>query len=175
MLADGPIRNVHYHNRQRRTAMKWVKITLTLTSYLSVTSAGCCRRVVSSVSPHYIRLWNSSKASWRVRAWTTVADWCGWKQGAGVDGTGSRTVAAHSHSWCDTSVKGLTILTYHTIMYPWGYLLTDSTQSITCVGERWHAIMMLGTLGSSLTTFSGPRTPLLELMMIGNFNKSRSI
>lgn len=74
----------------------------TETGYLSVASAKRCRRrrwQCPSVSPHCMRSGNSSEASWRVRGWTTVAKWSDWDHDAGVGGTGSRTVAGHSHSW----------------------------------------------------------------------------
>lgn len=44
-------------------------------SYPSVASAKRCRPRrwrCPSVSPHYMRSWNSSEASWRVPGWTTV-------------------------------------------------------------------------------------------------------
>lgn len=83
--------------------------------------------MVSSASPHYLFPWNSSEGSWRVRDWTTVADWCGWKQGAGVDGTESRTVVAHSHSWCVTPqprVSPSWLMTQSVILEDF-YLLTE--------------------------------------------------
>lgn len=83
--------------------------------------------MVSSVSPHFLCPWNSSEGSWRVRDWTTVADWCGWKQGAGVDGTESRAVVAHSHSWCVTPQSRVSpswLMTQPVILEDF-YLLTE--------------------------------------------------
>lgn len=84
------------------------KNTKTERSYLSVALAKRCRartRQCPSASPHYMRSWNSSEASWRVRGWTTVADWSDWDHDAGVGGTGSRTVAGHWHNWRRFSLR----------------------------------------------------------------------